>query len=140
MLYIGGIFMQKIKKIEWLLKIVSPVWSSAIQPYSKSKISEKKVSSLFSKKRFWQTVFCILYLGIQASFYANTTLAPDFYIIFYLAKYPKKASITVFLRHTLSWVFKGYLKRLERAPSWIYLVRLTHGKVFKSHFESKFDN
>ena len=25
------------------------------------------------------------------------------------------------------------------AQNWIYFLRLTHGKVFKSHFESKFD-
>jgi len=28
---------------------------------------------------------------------------------------------------------------IERALNWIYLVKLTHGKVFKSHFESKYD-
>ena len=28
---------------------------------------------------------------------------------------------------------------IECALNWIYLVKLTHGKVFKSHLESKFD-
>ena len=29
------------------------------------------------------------------------------------------------------------MKKLERHLIWLYLVRLTHGKVFESHFESK---